>query len=263
MVIFGVGMIAVIVLIWFCIWHFVTKYGKEFHPVSAADLSKKALRKQQLNTEVFLTEDEKRAMKRGNWKAGIIVGVILSLVAGITAWDYWRFAVRGEPVQATITNVSKYRSSGRHHRTTYTYTLNADVDGELVTDLYSAGSSGGYTVGEVVDAYADTSGAHTDLAIANVVKTSPFTTGGLVFIVGVLVGSAVYAQGKRIRSGRAKIANLPVRFRMARIANLPTDPGSPTVSSVPSAATKTNSDGLPMYTIGGNRETPKDDFPKS
>lgn len=255
--VFGVGMmIAVIVLLWVLIWHFVTKYSKKFQPVSPADMSKKALRRQQLNTEVVLTEDEKRAMKKGNWKAGIIVGVILSLIVSITAWNYWRFVVKGEPVQATITSVSKHRSSGRHHRTTYTYTLKADVDGATVTDSYSAGSSGGYTVGEVVDAYADTSGAHTDLAIASVVKASPFTTGGLALVVGFAVGSAIYAQGKRIQSGRAKIANLPARFRTARIANLPA------ISSVPPLPAPTTPDGLPMYTIGGSRELPKDDFPK-
>lgn len=261
--IFGVGMmVAVIVLLWFLIWHFVTKYSKTFQPGSSSQMSKKQIRMRQLNTEVVLTMEEKQAMKKRMWWGGAIAGGIILLLIGIAAWDYWRFAVNGEPVQATITNVSKHRSSGRRHRTTYTYTLRANVDGVVVSDSYSAGSYGGYTVGETIGAYANTSGTHTDLALANVVRAEPLTAGGMAVVVAVIVGAGLFGQEKCIRTGRARIANLPARFRTARIANLPAIPGSPTSSSVPPAPAPTTPDGLPMYTIGGSRELPKDDFPK-
>lgn len=261
--IFGVGMmVAVIVLLWLLIWHFVTKYSTQFRPASSTETSTKALRRQQLNTEVLLTEEEKRAMTKNMWKMTIIVGIILSLLIGITAWEYWRFAVNGELVQATITNVSKHRSSGRHHRTTYTYTLKADVDGVVVSDSYSAGSSGGYTVGEVVDAYADTSGVPVDLAIADVVRGAPLRTAGIsIFVLGV-VGAILVGQRRNIRVGRARIGNLPAPFRAARIASLPKASESPVSLPISPPPAPTTPDGLPMYTIGGNRDLPKDDFPK-
>ncbi|MEK7632360.1 MAG: hypothetical protein AAB473_01050 [Patescibacteria group bacterium] len=262
-VIFGVGMmVAVIVLLWFLIWHFVTKYSKQFQPVSSLQMSKKQIRMRQLNTEVLLTEEEKQAMKKRMWRVGAIAGGIILLLISIAAWDYWRFVVSGESVQATITSVSKHRSSGRRHRTTYTYTLRADMDGVVVSDLYSAGSYGSYTVGETIDAYANTFGTHTDLAIANIVRAEPLTAGGMAAVAVVIVGVGLFGQEKCIRTGRARIANLPARFRTARLAGLPTASGSSTTSSVSATPALTTPDGLPMYNIGGTRELPKDDFPK-
>lgn len=255
-------MVAAIPLLWFVIWRFTIKHSKEFQPVSPSDMNKKQLRKQQMNTEVVLTDDEKRAMKKNMWKIGIIVGIILLFIIGVTGWNYWRFAVKGESVQATITNVSKHRSSGKSRRTTYTYTLSATVDGVVVKDSYGAGSSGAYKVGDVVETYADTSGVRTDLAIASVVDRSPFSAGTIVLIAAAVIGSALYAQGKNMKAGKARIANLPSRFREARIASLPRAETSSTAQSIPTAPVATTPDGLPMYTIGGSREQPKDNFPK-
>ncbi len=205
----------------------------------------------QMNTEVILTDEEKRAMQKGIWRGVIIFSVIFSLIVGFTAWDYWRFAIDGTQTQATVTKISKHRSSGKSHRTTYTFTLTANVNGETITDSYSSGSGGGFAVGDVVDAYAAKNGMYTDLAIADDVHREPFSTGIPVVLVGIGLGSALYAQRRRIQAGKAKIANLPKRLRAARIATLKAGPASDNPAEIVPEAPATTADGLPVYTIGG------------
>jgi len=251
--VFVVGMmIAVLVLFWFLISHFMTKYGKDFRSASLVGITKKQLRTQRLNTVVDLVDEEKRAIKKRMWMIGVVTIVMFFLVVRFVSLNYWRFVVTGVPVQATITNVVKHRSSGRRSHTSYTYTLHADVRGALVTDTYDAGSSGEYRVGEVVDAYADVSGTHVNLAIANVEKTSPLFSAGIIGIFLLAIGFILSRDRKNIRTGKAKILELPSRFRSARLTNL-----------LPaSAPTQNASNTLPTYTIGGNHDRPKDNFPQ-
>lgn len=212
--------------------------------------------KAMLNTEVMLTPEEKKSMRRGLVGAGVLVGSILLGLITITGMNYWRFAMTGEEVTASITNKSSHRSSGRRHRTTYTYTLRATVNDVVVKDSYNAGSSSGYQVGDTVRAYA-TNEASPELAIAAIEDRDPFFE--ILYVAG-LVGFIFFAfrQHSRIRSGKMRLANLPVKFRRERLramqSDLPTAGATHDSASATSIPRPTTSSGLPTYTIGPGNE---------
>lgn len=209
-----------------------------------------------LKTEVFLTPEERKAMNKNLVVASVMLGGILLGLFTITAVDYWRFALTGEEVTASITNKSSHRSSGRSHRTVYTYTLQATVNGVVVKDSYGAGSSSGYKVGDTVRAYA-TNGASPELAIASIEDQDPFF--GIIYFVG-LGAFLIFAfrQRGRIRAGKMRLENLPEKFRKDRLLVMQSASSTVAVSAsssfVPVTPQSTTSSGLPMYTIGPGNE---------
>jgi hypothetical protein len=206
-----------------------------------------------LNTEVTLTSEEQKTMRRGLIAAGVLIGIILLGFIATTGWEYYRFVMTGEKVTATIINKSSHRSSGKRHRTTYTYTLQATVNDVVVKDSYSAGSSGGYAVGDVITAYA-TNESSPELAIAGVEDRDPLFE---IFYVLGLGGVSFLAvrQWKKIRSGKMRLANLPLKYRNERLRMLRvgTSVSVPTRVQI-SAPRATTASGLPTYTIGPGNE---------
>lgn len=206
-----------------------------------------------LNMEVALTPEEQGSMRKGLVMASALVGIILLGLITITGWQYYRFVVTGEKVTATIINKSSHRSSGKRHRTTYTYTLQATVNNVVVKDSYSAGSSGGYAVGDVITAYA-TNESSPQLAIAGVEDRDPVFE---IFYVLGLGGFSFLAvrQWKKIRSGKMRLANLPLRYRKERLRSMQIGTSVPGLTSVQTSVPRpTTSSGLPTYTIGPGNE---------
>lgn len=211
--------------------------------------------KAMLNTEVSLTPEEQKSMRRRLVTAGLLIGVILFGLITVTGLNYWRFAITGEEVTASITNKSSHRSSGRRNRTTYTYTLQATVNGIVVKDSYRAGSSSGYDVGDTVSAYA-TNEAPPQLAIAAIEDRDPFLE--VLYFAGLggffFVG---WRQWRSIRSGKMKLGNIPVKFRKERlwamqsVSSMSGVTSDVTATSMPKSTT---SSGLPAYTIGPGNE---------
>lgn len=212
--------------------------------------------KAMLNTEVTLTPEEQGSMRRRLAMASALVGAILFGLITVTGMDYWRFAMTGQEVEATITNKTSHKSSGRRSHTTYTYTLQATVGDAVVKDSYGAGSSSGYKVGDTVRAYA-TNEASPELAIAKIEDRDPFLE---VFYFACLIGFLFFAlhQRKRIRSGKMRLANLPVKFRKERIRAMQFSAQTADVAISHTAPKSMHrpitESGLPTYTIGSGSE---------
>lgn len=209
-----------------------------------------------LNTEVVLTSEEKKSMRRGLVGAGVLVGVILSGLITVTGIDYWRFAITGEEVTATITQKSSHRSSGRRNRTTYTYMLQARVNGVVVRDSYRAGSTSGYNVGDAVRAYA-TNDSSPELAIAAIEDRDPALE--VLYLVGLgAFGFFAFRQWGKIRSGKMYLRNIPVKFRKERIRVMQSAASTADAATAYAASASmprpTTASGLPTYTIGPGNE---------
>jgi len=215
---------------------------------------------EQMNTDVTLTDEEKRSMKQNMVIGAVVLVFVFGSIIGVTAWRYWRFAVSGTETQATIVSIATrtVRNSGKHSsgsHTEYTYSLSAVVDGKTVVDTYNAGRDGIHKKGDVIDVFAATSDTHTDLAFVSDIQSLPFTTGFPLTIVGGIIGYSLYIKSKRIQSGKMKLGNLPVKFRKAHLADIQLsartgiEPANPMDASV--TQRETTPDGLPVYTIGG------------
>ena len=209
-----------------------------------------------LNTEVVLTPEEQKSMGRSLAVSGVLVGAVLLGLVVITGFNYYRFVMTGQEVSASIVNKTSHRSSGRHSHTSYTYTLQAIINGTVVNDSYSAGSSGGYKVGDTVRAYA-TKEAPPQLAIAATEDRDPFLEvlylaclGGFIFLV--------VRQRIRIRSGKMRLAMLPEKFRKDRLramrASVPIAGVTADATLVTPMPRPTTPSGLPTYTIGPGKE---------
>ena len=212
--------------------------------------------KAMLNTEVVLTPEEKKSMRRALVAAGVLVSVILTGLITITGMNYWKFAITGEEVTASITQKSSHRSSGRRNRTTYTYTLQATVNGTVVKDSYRAGNSSGYKVGDMVRAYA-TNEASPELAIAAIEDRDPFFE--VLYLIGLgAFGYFAFRQWGKIRSGKMYLRNIPAKFRKERLrvmqSTLSTTGCAPSHTGPEAMPRPTTSSGLPTYTIGPGNE---------
>jgi hypothetical protein len=195
--------------------------------------------KEQLNTVVTLTDDEKRSMNRG-----VIIGlVIVTLICGIgftsISATYWKYVVQGEKISATVTNVDSYRSGSKRKTTKYIYSLEATVDGELVRDTYRSGSYHDADIGDIVDVYA-TNDVEPELALAAVEERDPLWLLFLAAFFGVFV-FGMTKQRKRIATGQMKINQLSKAMRRKKLVELE-QPMTP--------------DGKPTYSIGGFEQSP-------
>lgn len=195
--------------------------------------------KEQLNTVVTLTDDEKRSMNRG-----VIIGlVIVTLICGIgfvsISATYWKYVVQGEKISATVTDLESYRSGSKRKTTKYIYSLEATVDGELVKDTYRSGSYHDADVGDVVDVYA-TNDAEPELALAAVEERDPLWLLFLAVFFGVFV-FGMTKQRNRIATGQMKINQLSKSMRRKKLMELE-KPMTP--------------DGKQMYSIGGFEQRP-------
>lgn len=208
---------------------------------------------------VDITSQERKSILRGLAAVCIFITFVMVIFVGITAREYWKFAVNGEEVQATVTKGEKHRSSGRRSHTTYTYTLQSVINGVRISDTYNAGKEGGYAVGSTVEAYAARSGKSIDLAIKDIVSNSPFSTIPIL-LFWVVVGFISIKKWKQVETGSMKIKDLPKKFQRQRLAAMPSQ-------SVEKAypSSQVTPAGFPTYSIGGT-STPemeiRDDFPK-
>lgn len=254
---FAIGLFT---LIWLALMIRAMRKGKKKKmAMKALTPEQEALKK----STVTLTPEEQKGMKKTLMILLAVVTIVIGLVTFALAFDYWRFAVRGESVSATVMSVSNHRSSGRRSKTTYTYTLKATVDGKNVTDSYAAGSNGSYKIGSTVDAYAtqsDSSTQRVDLAIKDVIDRSPLWEVLALSVLG-LISFISFRRWKRIQSGSMKFSELLKQFQNRRLRALESD-----TATMPSQVSSTTPNGLPVYTIGGGSTQPgeiRDDFPKT
>lgn len=193
--------------------------------------------KEQLDTVVTLTDDDKRSMNR----TAMIGLVIATLICGVgftsVSATYWKYVVQGEKISATVTDVESYRSGGKRKRK-YLYTLEATVNGTVVRDTYRAGSYRSADVGDVIDVYF-VDDTDPELAIAAVEERGPFWLLFFVVFYGVIL-FAMRKQRKDVASGRMKIGRLPKAMRRKKFMEL--------------EKPKT-SEGKPMYSIGGSEQS--------
>lgn len=234
------------IFFFFVVYKVVSFASRRGSPVTSV---RTPLTKEQLNTVIRLTPQEQTSMRRGVWAATVITVVIFGFFSAEKAWEYYRFVLVGERVQATVIEIQKHRSSGRHHRTTYQYTLEAVVDGVVVTDTYSVGSISTHDEGDVVEAYASSDGA---LAVAGYEQMDPvWISGFLALLIGIQV--ALAKQRARIALGEMKVANLPKEMRRRKLQELGMLGDSMGMAGSDLVPSQTTSDGKPAYSIGGSR----------
>lgn len=176
------------------------------------------LTKEQMNSEVQLTPDEQRRWKKNLLIGFIFLTFIFVFIAGSSGLGYWKFVVQGSKTQAMVLGIASRQSGGRHHNTTYTYTLETSIDGEAIKDSYSAGSYHSSKVGDVVDVYV-TNGESRELAIASVEDRDPIIILAAVVVYAFMMFNLVQ-QRKRVESGKVKFSSLPKSMRRSRFAEL-------------------------------------------
>ena len=197
--------------------------------------------KEQLNTVVTLTDNEKRFMSRKLFFGAILVTVFCGAgILGIAS-SYWKYVVQGEQISATVTAVESYRSRSKRKTRKYIYSLEATVDGELVRDTYRSGSYHGADVGDVVDVYA-TNDAEPELALAAVEERDPLWLLFLAAFFGVFV-FGMTKQRQRIATGQMKINQLSKAMRRKKLMEL---------------EKPMSLDERPMYAIGGSSQAPEE-----
>lgn len=229
----------------FVIFFFFAIY-KVVHAISRRipmNASVSPLNKAQLDTIVLLTPTEQTTMRRKAWIASILILLLFGAVIVGTSWNYYRFVLTGQKVQATILSITKHRSGGRHQRTTYRYTLQAEVRGAIVTDTYSAGSSSSYNVGDRILVYATTDSSP-ELAIAKNEEMDPLWVVGSILLL-VLINASLARTRKKITTGSMRIRDLSRAMRRRKLQEIQ---GTVSQASVPAT---TIPGGLPTYTIGG------------
>ncbi len=172
---FAVG---IFTLIWlFLVVRAIKRGKKNGGKIGPLTPEQEALKK----STVALTSEEQKSMKKTLITLMVVVTMVFGFVTFALMLNYWRFAINGEPVSATVMSVARHRSSGRRSHTNYIYTLKATIDGKSVTDSYNVGNNGSYKIGTTVDAYAAQDGfnaQHVDLAIKDVIDRSPFWAAG-------------------------------------------------------------------------------------
>lgn len=227
------------IFFFFIIYKMVKAFGGKMEGKSSS--FKQQWTKEQLNTVVTLTDDEKRSMNRG----AIIGLVIATLICGVgftsISATYWKYVVQGEKISATVTDVKSYRSGSKRKTTKYIYSLEAAVDGELVKDTYRSGSYHDADVGDVVDVYV-TNDAEPELALAAVEERDPLWLVFLAAFFGIFV-FGMTKHRKRIATGQMKINQLSKSMRRKKLMELE-QPMIP--------------DGKLMYTIGGASQMPQE-----
>ena len=206
--------------------------------------------KEELDTVITLTPDERRSMMRSTVAVALLGTLLCGMTIVVMSMRYWQYAVEGERISATVTNVSKTRSGSRRKRTKYTYTLQATVNGNVVRDTYGAGSYHAAKVKDVVDVYA-TKETPPQLALAAVEDRDPL----LVLLVTAVLGFILLAMKKQramIATGRMKLRQFSEKSRKRKLMELRAgshNPSTPIENNV-------TADGKPTYTIGSEADQP-------
>ena len=207
--------------------------------------------KADLDTIAILTPAEQTKMRRRLLINTVLIMVILGSIVGISAWNHYRFVLTGQTVQATILDITKHRSAGRHSRTHYWYQLEAVVNGKTVVDEYDVGSTSFYDEGDTIAVYA-TSDETPELAVTAREGTDlPLIVGGLLFGIGIQM--ALRRKLRGIATGKMRIGNLSKAMRQRKLAEI--EETRVKNVSPESIADNTTPDGKPMYTIGGSSAT--------
>lgn len=216
---------------------------------------------------VTLTSEERRNMGRILW-IGYSLGVIVILAfMAFFAFDYWKFAVNGESIQATVMNINSYRSMKNDAFIVDTYTLRAMIDGKIVTDTYRNGNKKFYKIGDVVEVYVTPVGDHMDFAIKSDIENDPWF-GGLSLFALLGISFISVMRWKKIQSGTMKFRELPRRFQTRRHVALAIKMQKVPQSFLASSSTLSQwiiGSSLFRWIIGGSlkqSEEIRDDFPK-